>query len=68
MQELSSRSTSITVSDQPRRGDIALYWTDNRKAGAQFGWNPRTDLRTGFQRIFDWIRKNETELRTRYVP
>lgn len=68
MQELSSRSTSITVSDQPRKGDIALYWTDNRKAGSQFSWKPRTDLRTGFQKIFEWIRKNENELRARYVP
>jgi CDP-paratose 2-epimerase len=68
MQDISSRSTSITVSDQPRRGDIALYWTDNRKAALQLGWKPRTDLRIGFQRIFEWIRQNETELRARYAP
>jgi CDP-paratose 2-epimerase len=68
MQEISSRSTSISVSDQPRRGDIALYWTDNRKAALHLGWEPRTDLRTGFQRIFEWIRQNETELRARYAP
>jgi len=68
MQEISSHCTSITVSDQPRRGDIALYWTDNRKAAAQFGWKTQIDLRTGFQRIFQWIRQNETELRARYAP
>jgi CDP-paratose 2-epimerase len=68
MQEISSRSTSIAISDQPRKGDIVLYWTDNRKAAAQFGWKPQTDLRTGFQRIFQWIRQNETELRARYAP
>ena len=68
MREISSRSTSITVSDQPRRGDIALYWTDNRKATLQLGWKPQTDLRAGFQRIFEWIRQNETELRARYAP
>jgi CDP-paratose 2-epimerase len=68
MQEISSRSTSITVSDQPRKGDVALYWTDNRKAASQLGWKPETDLRTGFQRIFEWIRQNEEELRARYVP
>jgi CDP-paratose 2-epimerase len=68
MQEISSHSTSITVSDQPRKGDIVLYWTDNRKAAAQFGWKPQTDLRAGFQRIFQWIRQNETELRARYAP
>jgi CDP-paratose 2-epimerase len=68
MQEISARSTSITVSDQPRKGDIALYWTDNRKAASQLGWKPQTDLRTGFQQIFEWIGENEKELRARYAP
>jgi CDP-paratose 2-epimerase len=68
MQEVSSRSTSITHTDQARRGDIVLYWTDNRKASQQLGWTPQTGLRAGFERIFDWIRANETELRSRYSP
>jgi CDP-paratose 2-epimerase len=68
MQEMSSRSTSISISDQPRKGDIVLYWTDNRKAAQKLGWRPQTNLRTGFTQIFDWIRDNEGELRRRYVP
>ena len=68
MQEISARSTSISVSDQARKGDIVLYWTDNRKASQQLGWKPKTDLRAGFQRIFEWIRENEAELRVRYAP
>lgn len=68
MQEISSRSTSITISAQARKGDIALYWTDSRKAAQKLGWLPQTDLRTGLERIFNWIRENEAELRSRYVP
>jgi CDP-paratose 2-epimerase len=68
MQEISSRSTPITVSDQARKGDIILYWTDNRKATQKLGWQPQTDLRIGFTRIFDWIRRNEGDLRSRYAP
>ena len=68
MQELSSRSTPVTQSDKARQGDIVLYWTDNRKATQKLGWQPRTDLRTGFTRIFEWIRENEKELRERYAP
>jgi CDP-paratose 2-epimerase len=68
MQEISSRSTSIANLDKPRQGDIVVYWTDSRKAEQQLGWHPRTDLHTGFTRIFEWIRKNETEIRSRYVP
>ena len=67
MQEISSRTSPITVSDKARQGDIVLYWTDNRKAVEQLDWKPKTDLRTGFVRIFDWIRENEAELRSRYV-
>ena len=68
MQEISSRSTRITVSDEARKGDIVLYWTDNRKAAKTLGWQPQIDLRTGFTHIFDWIRRNEDELRARYAP
>jgi len=67
MQEISSRTTAIKVAGEPRRGDIALYWTDNRKVGSVLGWKPETDLRTGFGRIFDWIRANEKELRAIYA-
>lgn len=66
MQEISSRATDITQSDQERKGDIALYWTDNRKAGEKLGWQPKTDLRNGFTGIFEWIRENEAVLRPRY--
>ena len=67
MQEISSRATPITISDQARKGDIVLYWTDNRKAIQQLRWKPQTDLRAGFSRIFDWIYENEAELRQRYA-
>ena len=67
MQEISSRTTPINIAGEPRRGDIALYWTDNRKVGRVLGWKPETNLRTGFRRIFDWIRANEKELRAIYV-
>ncbi len=66
MKEMTGRCTSVTDSDQVRKGDIVLYWTDNRKAASQLGWKPSTDLRVGFQVIFEWIRKNESELRSRY--
>jgi CDP-paratose 2-epimerase len=67
MQEISSRSTVVTQSDEARRGDVVLYITDNRKAARHFAWQPQTDLRTGFRRIFEWIRQNEDELRVRYA-
>ena len=67
MQDISSHSAPITKTAKARQGDIVLNWTDNRKAVQQLGWKPKTYLGTGFVRIFDWIRENEAELRSRYV-
>jgi CDP-paratose 2-epimerase len=67
MREISSRSTAIAESQDARQGDIVLYYTDNRKAAEVFGWKPKIDLRAGFEQIFEWIRKNEAELRRRYA-
>lgn len=67
MQEISGRSTSVTYSDKARKGDVVLYWTDNRKASQRLGWQPKVDLHTGFTKIFDWISKNEAELGARYL-
>ena len=67
MREISSRSTAVSRSDEARKGDIVLYWTDNRKAALRLGWQPRIDLRTGFAQIFDWIRTNETQLREQHA-
>ncbi len=66
MREVSSRVATVTESNQARQDDIVLYWTDNRKARQQLGWKPKTDLRRGFAQIFEWIRDNEAELRSRY--
>jgi hypothetical protein len=34
----------------------------------RLGWQRRVDLNSGFTQIFEWIRANEEELRSRYVP
>ena len=68
MREISAHSTSVTHSENARQGDIVLYYTDNRKVSKRLEWNPQVDLKTGFTRIFEWIRANESELRSRYVP
>lgn len=60
------RSTSIVHEDAPRKADIALYFTDNRKIAKTFGWKPQINLVRGFDDILKWIRENEAELRARY--
>jgi CDP-paratose 2-epimerase len=67
MREISARATPITRTNTPRQGDIALYYTDNRKTTQLLGWKPQVDLPTGFKKIFDWIRQNEARLREYYA-
>jgi CDP-paratose 2-epimerase len=61
------RSMHIPYEEAARTADIALYFTDNRKASKVLGWQPQITLQQGFDRIFEWIRKNEAELRARYL-
>jgi CDP-paratose 2-epimerase len=67
MQEISSRVAPVTIAEQSRKGDIVLYWTDNRKAAQRLSWTPKTGLRAGFAQILEWIRVNEAQLRSRYL-
>ncbi|MBZ5700730.1 MAG: NAD-dependent epimerase/dehydratase family protein [Acidobacteriia bacterium] len=61
------RSLTITHEESPRKADLALYSTDNRKVERVLGWKPQVSLGEGLDRVLDWIRKNEAELRARYV-
>jgi CDP-paratose 2-epimerase len=59
-------STAITTEDSWRRGDIPIYFTDNRKISREMNWQPRITIDAGLNQILAWIRANETELRKRY--
>jgi len=59
--------TNISVEDSVRKGDLPIYFTDNRKGAKQLNWKPAISLDQGFDKILDWIRSNEDVLRKRYV-
>jgi CDP-paratose 2-epimerase len=59
--------TNITVEDTVRKGDLPIYFTDNRKGMNQLKWQPRVSLDQGFDKILAWIRANEDLLRKRYT-
>ncbi len=62
------RSTTITLEDAPRTADIGIYITDNRKVAREFGWKPEMSIDAGLDSILNWIQKNESILRARYLP
>jgi len=59
--------TTITVEEAVRKADLPIYFTDNRKALHDLKWQPKVTLDEGFERILEWLRKNEAMLRARYV-
>ena len=66
MKKRIGRATRIAEENAPRKADIAVYFTDNRKLQRTLGWRPQTSLDRGIQEILHWIHENETELRARY--
>jgi CDP-paratose 2-epimerase len=58
--------TDIAVEDSIRKGDLPIYFTDNRKGAKQLSWKPSVTLDQGFDKILVWIRSHEDTLRKRY--
>jgi len=59
--------TNITVEESVRKGDLPIYFTDNRKGARELNWKPLVTLDQGFDKILAWIRANEDTLRKRYT-
>jgi CDP-paratose 2-epimerase len=59
--------TNITVEDSVRKGDLPIYFTDNRKGTKHLNWQPTVTLDQGFDKILEWIRANEEILKKRYT-
>jgi CDP-paratose 2-epimerase len=60
------RGTNISTEETLRKGDLPIYFTDNRKAIKQLNWQPKVTIDEGFDRILAWIGANEAALRSRY--
>jgi CDP-paratose 2-epimerase len=46
--------------DDWRPGDQKVFIADIRKAARKLAWQPKIDLPTGMQRLFDWIAENQS--------
>jgi len=66
LQKKFGHEVPITVEDQPRKADQCIYISDIRKARRILGWSPRVGIEEGYERIIEWIRANEAELRILY--
>lgn len=59
LEELMGRPIPVAYADW-RPGDQRVYVSDIRKATAELGWRPRTPVRAGITKLFDWINGNQS--------
>ena len=57
LEGLIGRSLAVTYDDW-RPGDQKVYVSDIRKAGRDFGWEPKVDVAEGVRRLFEWVQAN----------
>jgi CDP-paratose 2-epimerase len=57
LEELLGRPIPVQYSDW-RPGDQPVYVSDIRKAQKELGWSPRTGVREGILRLYNWVRDN----------
>jgi UDP-glucose 4-epimerase len=55
------------LAPEPRTADFQIWVSDYRKATDALGWRPQIDLRTGYQSIVEWVRREESALRGLYA-
>jgi CDP-paratose 2-epimerase len=54
LRQHSEREVTHSFSDW-RPGDQPVYISDIRKAQSLLGWSPQTDVRDGFERLYQWV-------------
>ena len=54
--------------DDWRTGDQRVFISDVRKAKAHFGWEPRTTVAQGVERLIAWLQENESALSAVLAP
>ncbi len=46
--------------DDWRPGDQRVFYADFRKAKNELGWEPKIDLETGIEMLFQWVQENKS--------
>ena len=65
--EIFGRKVRPSLKAQARTADFVVYTTDNRPVEKALGWKPRIGLEEGYRLIADWIRREESHLRSLYL-
>ncbi len=58
LEKLLGRKIEVDRSDW-RPGDQRVFYADFSKARKELGWSPKIDLKTGIERLFNWVKENQ---------
>lgn len=61
---ISGNKISIASIEETRKADIRIYITDNHKITTLTGWKPEKNLNQIFEDIYNWIKLEETKLKS----
>lgn len=62
--QITGNSPAIGRELKGRKGDIAIYLTDNTRVSRDFNWKPKRTPSRILQDTYEWIRRNEARLKT----
>ena len=65
--ELFGKKLRPSMQSEPRTADFVIWISDFRKATKRLGWKPQIGVRKGYERIAEWVRREEANLRSLYV-
>lgn len=59
LEKLLGRSIPVARADW-RPGDQRVFYADYGKAKAELGWEPKVDVEEGIERLFNWVKDNQS--------
>jgi UDP-glucose 4-epimerase len=62
MERLVSKRMIATHRNEPRKGDVLIYITDNAEVTRDLGWKPTVSLEQGSESIVRWVSENRSAL------
>jgi CDP-paratose 2-epimerase len=62
MERLAGKRMQTSIVDEPRKGDVIIYISDNTEISGDLGWRPEVSLEQGAETIVKWVSDNRSAL------
>jgi CDP-paratose 2-epimerase len=65
--QITGNKPPIAIKETPRKADHVIYISDIRKIKAAVGWEPKVNIKDGYEKIVKWVYDNKTILQNLYL-